>query len=207
MIGLACWKREDVAPNYGFFGACRPLPTDGKHAPVIVLTSESDMLYPTILGLGKAAFFTRNAANPNWRQYEMAAISHLAERILPLGVPNQNRADARPVFRAAFDNLTRWTHGRRRTQPPASRYFEGRVDATDAFIPATDADGHFAGGVRLPHVESAVHRALPARRSAATRRSIPRASTRSTRSCSSAARSPGSPTTSSSLDTLRGTST
>jgi hypothetical protein len=31
------------------------------------------------------------------------------------------------------------------------------VDATDAFIPAPDADGHFAGGVRLPHVESSVH--------------------------------------------------
>jgi hypothetical protein len=30
------------------------------------------------------------------------------------------------------------------------------VDATGAFIPTVDADGHFAGGVRLPHVESMV---------------------------------------------------
>ena len=44
MIGLACWKREDVAPHYGFFGDCSPLPASGNHAPVIVLTSESDML-------------------------------------------------------------------------------------------------------------------------------------------------------------------
>ena len=72
--------------------------------------------HPTVLGFGKSAFFTRNATNPNWRQYEMAAISHLPEPILPLGLPNQNTADARPIFRAAFDNLTRWTHGKHRSE-------------------------------------------------------------------------------------------
>jgi hypothetical protein len=30
------------------------------------------------------------------------------------------------------------------------------VDAADAFIPTTDIDGHFSGGVRLPHVDSTV---------------------------------------------------
>jgi hypothetical protein len=159
MIGLTCWKREDVAPHFGFLGDCGALPTSGKHAPVIVLASESDMLafHPTVLGFGKSAFFTRNPANLNWRQYEMAGISHLPEPVLSLGLPNQNTADARPIFRAAFDNLTRWTHGRNREKPPAARYFEGNVDATGAFIPSTDADGHFAGGVRLPHVASTVH--------------------------------------------------
>ena len=44
-----------------------------------------------------------------------------------------------------------------REKPPAARYFHGTVDATDAFIPSMDADGHFAGGVRLPHVASTVH--------------------------------------------------
>jgi hypothetical protein len=70
MIGLACWKREDVAPHFGFFGACSPLPTNGNHAPVILLASETDMLvfHPTVLGSGKSAFFTRNPTNPNWRQ-------------------------------------------------------------------------------------------------------------------------------------------
>jgi hypothetical protein len=159
MIGLACWKREDVAPHFGFFGPCRPLPTSGNHAPVIMLASETDMLvfHPTVLGFGKSAFFTRNSANPDWRQYEMAGVSHLPEPILPLGLPNQNTADARPIFRAAFDNLTRWTHGEDRERPPASLYFDGSVDATDAFIPTMDADDHFAGGIRLPHVASAVH--------------------------------------------------
>ncbi len=159
MIGLACWKREDVAPHFGFFGPCSPLPTSGNHAPVIMLASETDMLvfHPTVLGFGKSAFFTRNPTNPNWRQYEIAGSSHLPEPILPLGLPSQNTADVRPIFRAAFDNLTRWTHGKHRVRPPASRYFEGSVDATGAFIPTTDADGHFEGGVRLPHVASRVH--------------------------------------------------
>ena len=158
MIGLTCWKREDVAPHFGFFGECRPLPTSG-HAPVIVLSSETDMVafHPTVLGFGKSAFFTRNPADPNWRQYEMAGVSHLPEPILPLGLPNQNTADARPIFRAALHNLTRWTHGPYRSKPPASRYFLGHVDASAAFIPTTDVDGHFAGGLRLPHVESTIH--------------------------------------------------
>lgn len=158
MIGLTCWKRENVAPDYGSFGECSPLPTNGNHAPVMVLASETDMLiYPAVLGFGKSAFFTRNDANPNWRQYEMAGISHLPRPILPLPVSNQNTADARPIFRAAFENLTKWAHGRHRRLPPAARYIDGSVDATDAFVPATDTDGHFVGGVRLPHVESGVH--------------------------------------------------
>jgi hypothetical protein len=158
MIGLACWKRDDTAPYFGSLGHCGPLPTSGNHAPVIVLTSETDMLIanPTVLGAGKSGFFTRNAGNPAWRQYEMAGISHLPMPLVALDLPDQNSADPRPVFRAAFSNLTRWTQGKHRIKPPPARYFKGDVDATDAFIPTTDADGHFAGGLRLPHVESEV---------------------------------------------------
>jgi Alpha/beta hydrolase domain len=158
MIGLACFKRDDVAPHFGFFGDCSPLPTNGQHAPVIVLASEADMLifHPTVLGFGKGAFFTRNPSNPNWRQYEMAGISHLPEPILPLGLPNQNTGDARPIFRAALENLTRWTNVNHSESPPPSRFFRGSVGALDTFVPITDRDGHFAGGVRLPHVESTV---------------------------------------------------
>jgi Alpha/beta hydrolase domain len=93
--------------------------------------------------------------NPSvWR---LAGISHLPEPILPLGLPNQNSGDARPIFRAALENLTKWTNGNHRESAPPSRYFRGTVDASDTFLPVTDADGHFAGGVRLPHVASAVH--------------------------------------------------
>jgi len=159
MIGLACFKREDVAPHFGFFGDCSPLPTHGRHTPVIVLASETDMLifHPTVLGFGKGAFFTRNPTDPNWRQYEMAGISHLPEPILPLGLANQNTGDPRPIFRAALENLTRWTKRNHRESPPPSQYLRGSVDASDNFVPMTDADGHIAGGVRLPHVESTVH--------------------------------------------------
>jgi hypothetical protein len=155
MIGLACWKREDVAPHFGFLGDCGALPTSGNHAPVMVLTSESDMVafHPMVLGFGRSAFYTRNPTNPQWRQYEMAAVSHLPEPILPLGLPNQNTADPKPIFRAAFNNLTRWTQGDAVT-PPAAKHFEGSMNAMDVFVPTTDVDGHFAGGVRLPHVES-----------------------------------------------------
>jgi hypothetical protein len=158
MIGLACWKRDDTPRTFGGLGDCGPLPASGHHAPVMVLTSESDMLafHATNLGVGRSAFFTRNERNPNWRQYELAGVSHLPEPLVALGLPNQNNADPRPVFRAAFANLTRWTHGKRTSRPPASRYFKGIVDENDAFIPTLDADGHFAGGLRLPHVESEI---------------------------------------------------
>ncbi len=159
MIGLACFKREDVPPNYGFFGDCGPLPSGGDHAPVISLVSESDMTiyHPTVLGFGKSAFFLRNTGDPNWRHYELAGVSHLPATILPLGVANQNNSDPRPAFRAAFKNLKRWTHGRNRHAPPPSLFFEGGVDADDRFILESDIDGHFAGGMRLPHVFSLVH--------------------------------------------------
>src|SRR4026207_689988 len=105
MIGLACFKRVDIAPHFGFFGDCSPLPTNGQHAPVIVLASESDMVifHPTVLGFGKNSFFTRNPTDPNWRQYEMAGISHLPEPTLSLGLPNQKTADARRLTRAPAD--------------------------------------------------------------------------------------------------------
>ena len=157
MIGLTCFKRQDDDPNFGFFGNCNPLPTDGSHAPVMTLVSETDMLiYPTAVGFGKSGFFLRNRFNPNWRQYEMAGIAHLPKPIIPVGPLNQSNADARPIFRAAFDNLARWARGDASHQPPPARFFRGDVDATDAFIPVRDPDDHFSGGLRLPHVVSRV---------------------------------------------------
>ena len=109
---------------------------------------------PTVLGFGRARS-SRESDRSELAPARDGRISHLPEPILPLGVPDQNSADARPLFRAAFDNLTKWTQWR--VRPPAPQYFRGRVDATGIFIPETDGDGHFAGGVRLPHVESIVH--------------------------------------------------
>jgi hypothetical protein len=161
MIGLACWKRTDAeTDHFGFLGDCRALPSAGGHAPAMLLASESDMLvyHPTVLGPGKSAFFARQPANPTWRQYEMAGVSHLPKPVFDLAIADQGTGDPRPVFRAAFANLTRWVHGTHRQKPPASRYFAGHAGETDAFVPVLDADGHFAGGLRLPHVESTVER-------------------------------------------------
>ena len=98
MIGLTCWKREDVAPHFGFLGDCSELPTSGKHAPVIVLASESDMLafHPTVLGFGKSAFFTRNRANPNWRQYRDGGdlSSARTNSVVPSPEPEHRRRQA-----------------------------------------------------------------------------------------------------------------
>ena len=62
----------------------------------------------------------------------------------------RTRADARPIFRAAFDNLTNWTHGKHREKPPAARYFKGSVDATDAFIPIDGCRWPFRRGGSTP---------------------------------------------------------
>ena len=157
MIGFQCWKRDDSEPHFGFPGDCARLPAPGQHAPVVMLVSESDMLAAKRLGFGKGAYFARNSTDPSWRQYEMAGVSHIPEPIVALGLPNQNKADPRPLFRAAFDNLARWARGGRHgNKPPPARYFEGYVDANDEFIAMKDDDGHFVGGVRLPHVKSQV---------------------------------------------------
>ena len=155
MIGFGCWKRDDSLPHFGFLGDCTPLPA--QHVPVIMLASETDMVVYEMLGIGKSAYFARRPADPNWRQYEMAGIAHIPESIVAFGLPNQSSADPRPVFRAAFDNLARWVRsGKHGPKPPPSRHLEGSLDANGAFTPTKDADGHFAGGVRLPHVESRV---------------------------------------------------
>jgi hypothetical protein len=159
MIGHVCWKRTDEAPLYGSLAACGPLPTTGHHAPVMMLVSETDMVFygSEMFPIGRSAYFTRNSGNPNWRQYELAGVAHIPRPVLPVGPLNQNSADPRPAYRAAFANLTRWTHGICWNRPPAPKYFEGFVDPAGTFIPTPDPDGHFAGGLRLPHVESAIH--------------------------------------------------
>ena len=147
MIGLTCWKREDVAPHFGFLGDCSPLPTSGKHAPVIVLASESDMVafHPTVLDFGKSAFFTRNPANPNWRQYRdggdrsSARTNFFApspepehrrrQANLPRSVRQPDQVDTRQIPREAS----------RRSLLPRD------VDATDAFIPSTGCRWPFRG--------------------------------------------------------------
>ena len=158
MIGLTCWKREDVAPHFGFMGDCRPLPTERPRAghrarvgdrhgglppdgPPLreerVLRPQSDrsQLAPVRDGRDLApaqADLPGRCAQPEHR----GRAAHL-----PRGPPEPDPVDARPAPCEASGIAP----------------LPGSVDATDAFIPTTDADGHFAGGLRLPHVESTVH--------------------------------------------------
>jgi MYXO-CTERM domain-containing protein len=140
MIGLSCWKREDVAPHYGFLTGCNGVPS-GDHAKTILLVSESDMI-------AFGGYHSRNVGDPNWRQYEMASVSHLPKSVLEVA-PEQNPADPNPVFRGAVRNLDRWIrHGE---APPASTFLDGTVDGGGNFVPVADADGNWTGGLRLPH--------------------------------------------------------
>jgi len=152
MIGDTCFERNDTPPHYGFFVPCGAFPA--SHAPVITLISATDMLWPGAFGVVLPASFIRNPGDPLWRQYEMGVTSHIPRPILDLGVPNQDNAEVRPMFRAAVRNLVLWSTFH--IPPPASKYYEGSVDGSNNFVPVLDADGNWAGGVRMPFVSSTV---------------------------------------------------
>ena len=106
-------------------------------------------------------------------------------RSCSLGLPNQNTADPRPIFRAAFDNLTRWAHGPHRVKPPASRYFEGQRGRDRCLHPDDGCATAISRAAFGCLTSSRRPRGTwPVRRSAATRRSILSGRTRSTRSSS-----------------------
>jgi hypothetical protein len=126
---------------------CDPTRTDG--AKVISLLTETD-----IETMGPAL----RAETEDYRQIEVAGVSHVPTAQLDLrnyGAPDQNPIDARPVFRAALDNLQLWLLD---TVPPPSIYIDIPVEPTrsvgdNPFWDATrDADGNALGGIRLPHM-------------------------------------------------------
>ena len=149
MIGLTCWKRNDLDEHFGFFGPCKPLPATGDHAPVIMLASETDMVVYPLLGLGKSAFFVRNQSNPSWRQYRdgwdlpfagtnLSGQSGRAEHRgratgLPRRVRQPDRMGARRVpCEASNLQVFRWQRGRDRGLHPdhgCRRPFRGRRPA------------------------------------------------------------------------------
>ena len=81
--------------------------------------------HPTVLGFGKSGFFTRNPRTPTGANTRWRGSHTFRSRSCPSGIPSQNTGDARPLFRAAFDNLARWTHARHRRKPPAARLLQG----------------------------------------------------------------------------------
>lgn len=142
----------DVNPGWAL-GPCDAdavLPADGSKTIAIITEAT-------------AGFFgvPRFAEEPaNWRQYELAGIAHTNPAItLPASVhrpaENRNPVVHVPVFRAAFDNLTRWVL--QGTPPPPSRLLVGEIDPeTGGFIAHVDEYGNALGGLRLPHMEQEV---------------------------------------------------
>ena len=144
VTGLVCFEPNDEPPFYGMDGPCADVPAGHQDSPVIVVTTQTDT---KILG----AAFLRNEDDPNWRQYELAGVSHLPAPISPGLSDVQNPVDPRPVVRAAFRNLALWAT--RETTAPPSKFIEATIGEEGEFTPTLDADGNAVGGLRLPHLE------------------------------------------------------
>jgi hypothetical protein len=124
-----------------------PLAEDGKF---IAIETETD--------LDADQSYRIRHDSPSFRQYELPGVAHIPPDINGLeltGAKRQNPVSFRPVYKATLRNLVDWIENAR--EPPASRYIEGRIDSDGKFHFARDADGHVKGGVRLPHM----HTALP----------------------------------------------
>ena len=144
VVGLACWERNEVPPNYGTRNFCPGNPAPGNAKAIMISTQ-------TELSLDNA-FASRNPGLANWKQYELPGVAHLPGAFFPLGVPEQNPIDSRPVFRAMTDHLVAWI--KHNKTPPQPLYIDGTVDGMGNFIPQVDADGNWLGGVRLPHMQT-----------------------------------------------------
>jgi len=152
-MGAYCEVPNNDPPGFSTAEPCFDLPSGQE--PMITLVPQTDL---------KVLFaaYSRNPDDPNWRQYELAGVSHLPTPILELPVSDpevqQNPIDPRPVFRAVFRNLTLWvTEG---IAAPPSKFIEGEITGDlvfDQFHPSLDDDGNVLGGLRLPHMEQDVN--------------------------------------------------
>jgi len=145
--GLLCLTFHNEPPGFYNPEACRGLPVEDG-SKVIHVAAQGDV--EAVLFAGRSRF----PDNPNWRQYELAGVSHLPEPILPGLDENQNPASSGPVFRAAFHNLARWV--KEDVGPPPSRFLEGTLNADGTFDTDLDEDGNALGGLRLPHMEQII---------------------------------------------------
>ena len=157
--GYACTTPTDEDPFYMVMSRCdddaldhdgRP-PADGSK--VIMISAQSDLEDGLFLSA-----LSRYPDEVNWRQYELAGVPHLPTAVFPGLAENQNPADFRPVFRAAFRNLTLWTT--EGIEPPPPQFLEGDVvaegDSQGRLITDLDEYGNALGGLRLPHMEQDV---------------------------------------------------
>jgi hypothetical protein len=135
-------------PTYHASTRCDALlPLDGK---MIALQTQTE--YENA-ALGERVM-TRHET-PNYRQYEMAGVTHIpADRLSlrTIGAIRQNPISFRPVAKAMLRNLVEWIAAG--TPPPPPLYIAGQAGADDLFRLELDADGNALGGLRLPHMAS-----------------------------------------------------
>ena len=123
-----------------------PLPQEGKF---IAIETETD--------LDADQSYRIRHDSPNFRQYELAGVAHIPPDLIGLetiGAKRQNPVSFRPVYKAALRNLVDWIETGK--EPPDSRYIDGWIDGEGEFHFARDADGHVKGGLRLPHMPTAL---------------------------------------------------
>ena len=150
--GFLCLAPNDEEPLYSEGGPCEGRPADDG-SKMITIQAQGDL---------EAFFISALSRFPdvdNWRQYELAGVSHLPAVVLPVLSENQNPADFRPAFRAAFHNLKLWTT--EGITPPPSKFLEGKVipegeELAGTLITDLDEDGNALGGLRLPHMEQII---------------------------------------------------
>jgi hypothetical protein len=142
----ACWHLDRPGPSI-----CDGVLSDaGK---VIAVNPETDA--------GWNGFNARGETG-DYCVIEVAGVSHLPATAVDfrgLGAPRQNPVNALPVFRAALTNLQRWLRG---TDPPPSAYITlqegsaGDLEGLPLKEAVRDSDGNALGGVRLPHLPTAL---------------------------------------------------
>jgi Alpha/beta hydrolase domain len=142
----ACWYLDRPGPS----GCDGELSDGGK---VIAVNPETDAGWNG---------FNARGGTADYRAIEVSGVSHIpvtAVDFRGVGVPRQNPVDALPVFRAALTNLQRWLRG---TDPPPSVYITlregpvGNLEGLPLKEAVRDADGNALGGVRLPHLPTAL---------------------------------------------------
>ena len=157
--GYMCATPTDEEPFYGFLSRCDDDALDHEGRPaddaskVMMISAQSDLEDGLFLSA-----LSRYPDEDNWRQYELAGVPHLPTVVFPGLAENQNPVDFRPVFRAAFHNLTQWAT--QDIEPPPSAFLAGEViaegESEGVLITDVDADGNAIGGLRLPHMEQEV---------------------------------------------------
>ncbi len=154
LIGKAGWNCltfHNEPPVYSELEPCdEPPAEDGSK--VIHVAAQGDV--EAFFHAGRSRF----PEKPDWRQYELAGVSHLPASLLPGLDENQNPVSSNSAFRAAFNNLTSWVT--ENVPAPPSRFLEGTLNPDGTFDTDLDGDGNALGGLRLPHMEQLINGAV-----------------------------------------------